>query len=258
MVFGQMNEPPGARLRVALSGVTARRILPRQRGPGRPPVRRQHLPVRPGRPGGVALRAACRARSATSRPWPPRWRRCRSGSRRPRRARSRPCRPYVPADDITDPAPATTFSHLDATIVPDRHFIELQAPGPPRPLKLTSRLLEPKVVGDEHYKVARDCSASSSATRTCRTSSRSWAWRSSPTRTSASSPAPGASRGCCVPAVLRRRAVHRHEGQVRPPQGDGPGVQGDSRWHDNLPEQAFYMVGGIDEAVEKAKKMAGG
>jgi hypothetical protein len=63
---------------------------------------------------------------------------------------------YVPADDITDPAPATTFSHLDATIVLDRRITELGIYPAVDPLKSTSRLLEPKVVGDEHYKVSRD------------------------------------------------------------------------------------------------------
>src|SRR5437773_3425171 len=63
---------------------------------------------------------------------------------------------YVPADDITDPAPATTFSHLDATIVLDRRITELGIYPAVDPLKSTSRLLEPKLGGDEHYKVARD------------------------------------------------------------------------------------------------------
>src|SRR6185295_3676950 len=63
---------------------------------------------------------------------------------------------YVPADDITDPAPATTFSHLDATIVLDRRITELGIYPAVDPLKSTSRLLEPKVVGEEHYKDLQD------------------------------------------------------------------------------------------------------
>jgi F-type H+-transporting ATPase subunit beta len=63
---------------------------------------------------------------------------------------------YVPADDLTDPAPATTFSHLDATTVLSRQIAELGIYPAVDPLDSTSRILDPNVVGDEHYKVARD------------------------------------------------------------------------------------------------------
>ena len=85
MVFGQMNEPPGARLRVGLTGADDGRVFPR-RGPRRAAVHRQHLPLHPG--GLRSVRAAgpyAVARSATSRRWPTRWASCRSASRRPRR-----------------------------------------------------------------------------------------------------------------------------------------------------------------------------
>ena len=94
LVFGQMNEPPGARLRVALSGPHHGRVLPRRGRPRRAAVRRQHLPLH-ARPAPRCRRcsAACPPPSATSRRWPPRWASCRSASPPPTRARSPRCRP---------------------------------------------------------------------------------------------------------------------------------------------------------------------
>jgi F-type H+-transporting ATPase subunit beta len=82
----------------------------------------------------------------------------------------------VPADDLTDPAPATTFAHLDATTVLSRAISELGIYPAVDPLDSTSRLMDPQIVGEEHYKVARDVQGSCSATSRCRTSSRSSAW----------------------------------------------------------------------------------
>ena len=93
LVYGQMNEPPGARARVGL-GLTCRRVLPRRGRPGRAALHRQHLPLSPRRaPRCPRCWAASRRRWATSRPWPRRWASCRSGSPPPRRARSPRCRP---------------------------------------------------------------------------------------------------------------------------------------------------------------------
>ena len=94
---------------------------------------------------------------------------------------------YVPADDLTDPAPATAFAHLDATTVLSRAIAELGIYPAVDPLDSTSRILDPQVVGEEHYtRRPRRCSACCSATRTCRTSSPSSAWTSSPRTTSSS------------------------------------------------------------------------
>jgi F-type H+-transporting ATPase subunit beta len=91
---------------------------------------------------------------------------------------------YVPADDLTDPAPATTFAHLDATTVLSRQIAELGIYPAVDPLDSTSRILDPQVVGEEHYQRRARRPGSSSATRICRTSSPSWAWTSSRRTTS--------------------------------------------------------------------------
>src|SRR5688572_15201032 len=157
MVFGQMNEPPGARLRVALSGVTFAEYFRDKEGQdvllfvdnifrfvqagsevsallGRMPSAVGYQPT-------LASEMAALQERITS---------TKKGSITSVQA------VYVPADDITDPAPATTFSHLDATIVLDRRITELGIYPAVDPLKSTSRLLDPKVVGQEHYQVARD------------------------------------------------------------------------------------------------------
>ena len=92
---------------------------------------------------------------------------------------------YVPADDLTDPSPATTFSHLDATVVLARSIAELGIYPAIDPLDSTSRQLDPLVVGDEHYDTWHAaCRACCSVTRSSRTSSRFWAWTSCLMKTS--------------------------------------------------------------------------
>jgi F-type H+-transporting ATPase subunit beta len=157
MVFGQMNEPPGARLRVALSGVTFAEYFRDKEGAdtllfvdnifrfvqagsevsallGRMPSAVGYQPT-------LAQETAALQERITS---------TKRGSITSVQA------VYVPADDITDPAPATTFTHLDASIVLERRIAELGIYPAVDPLKSTSRLLDPKVVGQEHYQVARD------------------------------------------------------------------------------------------------------
>src|SRR5258706_3378642 len=157
MAFGQMNEPPGARLRVALSCVTFAEYFRDKEGQdvllfvdnifrfvqagsevsallGRMPSAVGYQPTLASEMAALQERiTSTKNRSITS-----------------------VHAVYVPADDITDPAPATTFSHLDATIVLDRRITELGIYPAVEPLKSTSRLLETNVVGEEHYKVARD------------------------------------------------------------------------------------------------------
>src|ERR1700692_4058814 len=157
LIYGQMTEPPGARLRVGLTGLTVAEYFRDyenkdvllfidnifrfvQAGSevsallGRMPSAVGYQPTLSTEMGDLQERITS----------------TKSGSITSVQA------VYVPADDITDPAPATTFSHLDATIVLDRRITELGIYPAVDPLKSTSRLLEPKVVGEEHYKVARD------------------------------------------------------------------------------------------------------
>jgi F-type H+-transporting ATPase subunit beta len=260
MVFGQMNEPPGSRLRVALSGVTFAEYFRDKEGQdvllfidnifrfvqagsevsallGRMPSAVGYQPT-------LATEMAALQERITS---------TKKGSITSVQA------VYVPADDITDPAPATTFSHLDATIVLDRRITELGIYPAVDPLKSTSRLLEPKVVGEEHYRVSRDAQRilqryqdlqdiiailgmeelSDEDKRVVARARRIQRMLSQPFFVAEQFTG---SKGKFVSLKETIRAFKEIlEGK-----------------HDSLPEQAFYMVGGIDEAIEKAKKMAAG
>jgi F-type H+-transporting ATPase subunit beta len=166
---------------------------------------------------------------------------------------------YVPADDLTDPAPATAFAHLDATTVLSRKLTEIGIYPAVDPLDSTSRILDPLVVGMEHYQVARQVQETLQRYKDLQD----------------------------IIAILgmdelseddkltvaRARKVQRFLSQpfsVAQQFTGNPGkyvkladtIRGfkeivEGR-HDDLPEQAFYMVGGIEEAVEKAKKIAAG
>ena len=154
LVFGQMNEPPGARLRVALSGLTMAEYF-RAGRPGRAAVHRQHLPLRAG-----GLRGLGAARPDAL------------GGRLPADAGDRDGRPpgadhldqgrdvtsvqaiYVPADDLTDPAPASVFAHLNATTVLTRSLVEQGIYPAVDPLDSTSTILKPEILGEEHYDTA--------------------------------------------------------------------------------------------------------
>ena len=156
MVFGQMNEPPGARMRVALSGLTMAEYFRDEAGKdvllfidnifrftqagsevsallGRVPSAVGYQPTLQTEMGALQERITS----------------TRSGSITSVQA------VYVPADDLTDPAPANTFAHLDATTVLSRSIVELGIYPAVDPLASTSRILDPRVVGDEHYRTAR-------------------------------------------------------------------------------------------------------
>ena len=176
LVFGQMDEPPGTRLRVALSALTMAEYFRdvqnqdvllfidnifrfTQAGSevstllGRMPSAVGYQPTLADEMGELQERiTSTRGHSITSLQ-----------------------AIYVPADDITDPAPHTTFAHLDATTVLSRPISEMGIYPAVDPLDSTSRILDPQYVGEEHYDVASGSSRSFSATRSCRTSSRSWA-----------------------------------------------------------------------------------
>jgi F-type H+-transporting ATPase subunit beta len=260
MVFGQMNEPPGARLRVALSGVTFAEYFRDKEGQdvllfidnifrfvqagsevsallGRMPSAVGYQPT-------LAQEMAALQERITS---------TKRGSITSVQA------VYVPADDITDPAPATTFTHLDANIVLERRIAELGIYPAVDPLRSTSRLLEPKVVGEEHYQVAREAQRllqryqdlqdiiailgmeelSDEDKRVVARARRIQRMLSQPFFVAEQFTG---TPGKFVPLKETIRSFREI-------------IEGK---HDALPEQAFYMVGGIDEAVEKAKKMAAG
>ena len=157
MVFGKMNEPPGARMRVALTGLTMAEYFRDKGGKdvllfidnifrftqagsevsallGRMPSAVGYQPTLQTEMGALQERITS----------------TKNGSITSVQA------VYVPADDLTDPAPATTFAHLDATTVLDRSIVELGIYPAVDPLASTSRILDPRIVGEEHFKVARE------------------------------------------------------------------------------------------------------
>ena len=157
MVFGQMNEPPGTRMRVGLTGLTMAEYFRDKGGKdvllfidnifrftqagsevsallGRMPSAVGYQPTLQTEMGALQERITS----------------TKNGSITSVQA------VYVPADDLTDPAPATTFAHLDATTVLDRSIVELGIYPAVDPLGSSSRILDPRIVGEEHYKVARD------------------------------------------------------------------------------------------------------
>ena len=156
MVFGQMNEPPGARMRVGLSGLTIAEDFRDQGGkdvllfidnifrftqPGsEEPARLGRVLSAVGYQPTLQTEMGALQERITS---------TRNGSITSVQA------VYVPADDLTDPAPATTFAHLDATTVLSRAIVEQGIYPAVDPLESTSRILDPRIVGEEHYQVAR-------------------------------------------------------------------------------------------------------
>lgn len=156
LVFGQMNEPPGARMRVALTGLTMAEYF-RDKGQdvllfidnifrfsqagSEVSALLGRIPSAVGYQPTLATEMGALQERITS---------TKHGSITSVQA------VYVPADDLTDPAPATTFSHLDSTTVLDRGIVELGIYPAVDPLASSSRVLDPMVVGEEHYKTARD------------------------------------------------------------------------------------------------------
>jgi len=258
LVYGQMNEPPGARARVALSGLTIAEYFRDQEGQdvlffvdnifrftqagaevsallGRIPSAVGYQPTLATDMGQLQERI-----TSTNK-----------GSITSVQAI------YVPADDLTDPAPATSFAHLDATTVLSRAISEKGIYPAVDPLDSTSRVLEPRVVGREHYEVAR---------RVQETLQR---YKSLQDIIAILGMDELSEEDKLI--VARARKIERFLSQpfhVAEVFTNIPGkfveledtiksfkavVDGE---YDHLPESAFYMVGGIDEAVEKAEKMA--
>ena len=164
---------------------------------------------------------------------------------------------YVPADDLTDPAPATAFAHLDATTNLDRDIAAMGIFPAVHPLTSTSRILDPQVVGDAHYKTARDVQALLQRYKELQDIIAILGMDELSEEDKL--------------VVLRARRVQRFLAQPFFVAEQFTGLTGkyvdikdtvrsfreilDGK-HDAMPEQAFYMVGTIDEAIEKAKKMA--
>ena len=157
MVFGQMNEPPGARMRVGLTGLTMAEYFRDKGGKDvllfidniyRFTQAGSEVSALLGRmPSAVGYQPTLQTEMGAL---PERITSTKNGSITSVQA------VYVPADDLTDPAPATTFAHLDATTVLSRSIVELGIYPAVDPLESTSRILDPRIVGEEHYKVARD------------------------------------------------------------------------------------------------------
>lgn len=256
LVYGQMNEPPGNRLRVALTGLT---MAEKFRDEGRDVLLfvdniyrytlagtevsalLGRMPSAVGYQPTLAEEMGVLQERITS---------TKTGSITSVQA------VYVPADDLTDPSPATTFAHLDATVVLSRKIAELGIYPAIDPLDSTSRQLDPLVVGDEHYNVARGVQSvlqrykelkdiiailgmdelSESDKKTVSRARKIERFLSQPFFVAE------VFTGSSGKYVPLKDTIQGFKGILA---GD----------YDDLPEQAFYMVGSIDEAVEKAKKM---
>ncbi len=257
LVYGQMNEPPGARARVALTGLTVAEyfrdvknqdvlffvdnIFRFTQAGAEVSALLGRIPSAVGYQPTLGTEMGAMQERITS---------TKKGSITSVQA------VYVPADDYTDPAPATTFTHLDATTNLDRDIAALGIYPAVHPLTSTSRLLEPSIVGEEHYNVARGVQAVLQRYRELQD----------------------------IIAILgmdelseedklvvnRARKIQRFLSQpffVAEQFTGLPGRYVDIKdtvkgfkeilegKHDHLPEQAFYMVGTIEEALEKAKKL---
>jgi F-type H+-transporting ATPase subunit beta len=256
MVFGQMNEPPGARLRVGLTGVTMAEYF---RDEGRDVLLFIDNIFRFVQAGSEVSALLGRLPSAVG--YAPtlgtdmgdlqeRITSTKVGSITSMQA------VYVPADDYSDPAPATTFAHLDATITLQRSLAE-QAPFPAvDPLGSTSRILDPLIVGEEHYEVAREVQQTLQRYKDLQDiiailgveelseDDKQTVARARKMQRFLTQPMFVAEQFTGTPGKFVKI-----EDTVR---GFREILDGK---HDDLPEQAFYMVGSIEEAVEKSKQL---
>ncbi|HEY1798095.1 MAG TPA: F0F1 ATP synthase subunit beta [Stellaceae bacterium] len=258
LVYGQMNEPPGARARVGLSGLTLAEYFRDEEGQDvlffvdnifRFTQAGSEVSALLGRiPSAVGYQptlatdmGALQERITTTK----------KGSITSVQAI------YVPADDLTDPAPATSFAHLDATTVLSRQIAELGIYPAVDPLDSTSRMLDPRVVGDDHYQVARDVQRVLQTYKSLQDiiAILGMDELSEDDRLT----------------VARARKIQRFLSQpfhVAEVFTGSPGVFVNlddtikgfkgivAGEYDEMPEAAFYMVGTIEQAVEKARKMA--
>jgi F-type H+/Na+-transporting ATPase subunit beta len=258
LVYGQMNEPPGARARVGLSGLTVAEYFRDEEGQDvlffvdnifRFTQAGSEVSALLGRiPSAVGYQPTLATDLGTLEE---RITSTKKGSITSVQAI------YVPADDLTDPAPATTFSHLDATTVLSRQIAELGIYPAVDPLDSTSRMLDPRIVGGEHYQVARDVQRVLQTYKSLQDiiailgmdelseEDKLTVARARKIQRFLSQPFHVAEVFTGTPGVL----VNLEE-TIKGFKGIVAGE------HDDLPESAFYMVGTIDEAVAKARKMA--
>ncbi|GAA4333489.1 F0F1 ATP synthase subunit beta [Pigmentiphaga soli] len=256
MVFGQMNEPPGNRLRVALSGLT---MAEKFRDEGRDilffvdniyrytlagtevSALLGRMPSAVGYQPTLAEEMGKLQERITS---------TKTGSITSIQA------VYVPADDLTDPSPATTFLHLDSTVVLSRDIAALGIYPAVDPLDSTSRQLDPQVVGEEHYQVARGVQQTLQRYKELRDIIAILGMDElSPEDKLAVGRARKIQRFLSQPfhvAEVFTGAPGKYVPLKETIRGFKMIVEGEC---DALPEQAFYMVGTIDEAFEKAKKL---
>lgn len=256
LVYGQMNEPPGNRLRVALTGLTMAEAF-RDEGRdvlffvdniyrytlagtevsallGRMPSAVGYQPTLAEEMGRLQERiTSTKVGSITSIQ-----------------------AVYVPADDLTDPSPATTFGHLDATVVLSRDIASLGIYPAVDPLDSTSRQLDPQVVGDEHYNTARAVQQTLQRYKELRDIIAILGMDElSPEDKLAVSRARKIQRFLSQPFNVAE-VFTGSPGKYVPLKETIKGFKGIVEGeYDDLPEQAFYMVGSIDEAVEKAKTL---
>ncbi len=258
LVYGQMNEPPGARARVALTGLTLAEQFRDQSGTdvlffvdnifrftqagSEVSALLGRIPSAVGYQPTLATDMGALQERITS---------TRNGSITSVQAI------YVPADDLTDPAPATSFAHLDATTVLNRAISELGIYPAVDPLDSTSRILDPLVVGEEHYQVARDVQGILQRYKSLQDIIAILGMDELSEEDKL--------------AVSRARKIQRFLSQpfdVAQVFTGSPGIQVPlevtidsfkrvvAGEFDHLPEAAFYMVGGIDDVIAKAEKMA--
>jgi len=258
LVYGQMNEPPGARARVALSGLTVAEYFRDEEGQDvlffvdnifRFTQAGSEVSALLGRiPSAVGYQPTLATDMGTLQE---RITTTKKGSITSVQAI------YVPADDLTDPAPATSFAHLDATTVLSRQIAELGIYPAVDPLDSTSRMLDPRIVGEEHYKVARDVQVVLQAYKSLQDiiailgmdelseEDKLTVARARKIQRFLSQPFFVAEIFTGKPGVFvsLEETIKGFKGIVA---GE----------YDDLPEAAFYMVGTIDEAIAKAKEMA--
>ncbi|MDD3827215.1 MAG: F0F1 ATP synthase subunit beta [Anaerolineae bacterium] len=258
MVFGQMNEPPGVRLRVGLTGLTMAEYF-RDEGRdvllfidnifrfvmsgsevsallGRMPSAVGYQPTLGTEMGELQERIVS----------------TRKGSITSMQA------VYVPADDYTDPAPVATFAHLDATIALERSIADQAIYPAVDPLGSTSRILDPRVVGDEHYNTAREVQRVLQRYRDLQDIIAILGIDElSEEDKLVVSRARKIQRFLSQPMFVAEQFTGR-EGRYVTVEETVRGFKGILEGnHDDLPEQAFYMVGGIDEAVQRAQELRG-
>jgi F-type H+-transporting ATPase subunit beta len=259
LIYGQMTEPPGARARIALTALSAAEYYRDEEGQdvllfidkifrfthagsevsallGRIPSAVGYQPTLGTDLGELQERITSTTKGSIT---------------------SVQC-VYVPADDLTDPAPATTFAHLDGTVVLSRQIAELGIYPAVDPLTSTSRILDPAIVGEDHYRVARGVQTTLQRYKELQDiiailgiEELSQEDKLTVAR------ARKIQRFCSQPFHVAEQFTGtpgRYVPIKETVRGFKEILEGK---HDDLPEGAFYLVGTIDEAVEKAKKMKG-